>query len=110
MRGNITKRILRPAIANANKAREEAGQPPLPEGITNHSLRRTFASLKYEAGASPVEVLAAMGHTSPSLALSIYTRKMKVSRDTGAKMDALVRPGWNGNGAVDVADVMELSA
>jgi hypothetical protein len=50
--------------------------------------------LKYEVGASPVEVMAEMGHTSPSLALSIYTKKLKVSRDTGARMDALVRPTW----------------
>jgi integrase len=98
LRGNITKRILRPAIAASNEAREKAGQPPLPENITNHSLRRTFASLKYEVGSSPVEVMAEMGHTSPSLALSIYTKKLKISRDTGAKMDALVWPNRNGNG------------
>ena len=109
-RGNITTRILRPAIKAANVTREEAGQPPLPDGITNHSLRRTFASLLYEAGANRAYVMSQMGHTSSSLALEIYAKKMEVARDTGARMDALVRPNWNGNGAVEVADVVELSA
>jgi hypothetical protein len=51
----------------------------------------------YEAGASPVEVMAAMGHTTPGLALAIYAKRLEVARDTGQRMDALVRPGWNGN-------------
>jgi integrase len=97
-RSNITRQILRPAIKAANQAREAAGQPPLPDGITNHSLRRTFASLLYEAGANPAYVMSQMGHTSSSLALEIYAKKMEVARDTGQRMDALVRPNWDGNG------------
>ncbi|MDQ3123008.1 MAG: site-specific integrase [Actinomycetota bacterium] len=96
-RSNVTRQILRPAIKAANKAREEVGLPPLPAGITNHSLRRTFASLLYEAGANPAFVMSQMGHSSSSLALEIYARKMERTRDTGEKMDALVRPNWNGN-------------
>ena len=34
---------------------------------------------------------AAMGHTSSSLALEVYARKMERNRDTGARMDALLR-------------------
>jgi integrase len=101
----ITTRILRPAIKAANATREEAGQPPLPDGITNHSLRRTFASLLYEAGANPAYVMSQMGHTSSSLALEIYAKKMEVARDTGQRMDALVRPNWNGD-ALDAGEAV----
>ncbi|MFL5962090.1 MAG: site-specific integrase [Gaiellaceae bacterium] len=38
--------------------------PPIAERVTNHTLRRTFASLLYEAGASPAYVMSQMGHTS----------------------------------------------
>jgi integrase len=89
-RSNVTRQILRPAIQDANMARAEAGKSPLPDGITNHSLRRTFASLLYEAGASPAYVMSQMGHSSSSLALEIYAKKMEVARDTGQRMDALV--------------------
>jgi integrase len=65
---------------------------PSSRTASNHSLRRTFASLLYEAGASPVFVMNQMGHTSSSMALEGYARKMDRERDTGAKMDALIRP------------------
>lgn len=90
-RSNITRQILRPAIDVGSKARAKAGLPPIASGITNHTLRRTFASLLYEAGASPAYVMSQMGHTSSALALEVYARKMERQRDTGERMDALVR-------------------
>ena len=62
----------------------EAGKPPIQSGVTNHSLRRTFASLLYEAGASPAYVMAQMGHRSSQLALEVYARRMERSRDTAS--------------------------
>jgi integrase len=100
-RSNITRQILRPAIKAANAVRAKAGLPAIASGITNHTLRRTFASLLYEAGASPAYVMAQMGHTSSALALEVYAKKMERTRDTGERMDALVRgadwahPGTN---------------
>jgi hypothetical protein len=35
--------------------------------------------------------MAQMGHTSSALALEVYARKMQRERDTGARMDALIR-------------------
>jgi integrase len=90
-RSNITRQILAPAVVKANQARENSGRPPIREHVTNHSLRRTFASLLYEAGASPAYVMSQMGHTSAALALEVYARKMERTRDTGARMDALIR-------------------
>jgi hypothetical protein len=35
--------------------------------------------------------MAQMGHTSADLALEVYARKMERKRDTGQRMDALIR-------------------
>lgn len=103
-RHNVRSRVLARAIERANVAREADGLPPI-DGATNHSLRRTFASLLYEAGASPAYVMAAMGHTSSSLALEVYARKMERERDTGARMDALIRGAdWAQMGTSAVAE------
>ena len=77
-----------------------------------HTLRRTFASLMYEADAQPTDVMAAMGHKSAKLALEVYARKMKRDRGTGKRMDTLVdwaQTGTNGNGKhPSVADLEAL--
>jgi integrase len=110
-RNNIRTRALGKAVERANAALVAAGLPPIGAGITNHSLRRTFASLLYEAGASPAYVMSQMGHTSSALALEVYARKMARSRDTGARMDALLQGadwaqmGTNGDQPVDVFSV-----
>lgn len=88
---NIRCRVVAKAVERANEALAEAALPLISDGITNHSLRRTFASLLYEAGASPAYVMSQMGHTSASLALEVYAKKMARSRDTGERMDALRR-------------------
>lgn len=90
-RSNLLRDVLRPAVEAANTKRVEAGLPPISDGVTNHSRRRTFASLLYEAGASPAYVMSQMGRTSADLALEVYAKKMNRKRDTGERMDALVR-------------------
>jgi len=70
--------------------------------VTNHSLRRTFASLLFEAGASPAYVMGQMGHTSSALALEVYSKMMSRERDTGVRLDALVRGAeWAPTGTSD---------
>ena len=79
--------------------------------MTNHSLRRTFCALLYEAGATPAYVMSQMGHTDASLALEVYAKVMERKRDTGAKMDALIRgadwaqAGTNGNSEAEALSV-----
>jgi integrase len=63
--------VLERAIDRANQRLAEAGRGPVQEAITNHTCRRTFASLLYEAGASPAYVMSQMGHTSSALALEV---------------------------------------
>lgn len=57
--------------------------------------------------------MAQMGHTSASVALEVYTRMMSRDRDTGARLDALVRGAdWAPMGTNDGMDeaLAELNA
>ena len=90
-RSNVRSGILLPTVARANAARAKDGLPPI-DGITNHALRRTYCSLLYESGASPAYAMSQMGHTSAALALEVYAKVQQRQRDTGARMDALIRP------------------
>jgi integrase len=73
---NVRRRVLARAVERANERLADDDREPLPEGLTPHSLRRTFASLLYALGETPPRVMAEMGHTSPNLALAIYARCM----------------------------------
>ena len=101
-RHNVRARVLQPTLARVNAQLAEKKLPAIGDGITNHALRRTFASLLYEAGASPAYVMSQMGHTSSALALEVYAKKMQRERDTGKRMDALVRAAdWAQTGTND---------
>jgi integrase len=105
-RHTIRSRILQPTITAASALLVKRGASPIEPGTTNHTLRRTFASLLYEAGASPAYVMSQMGHTSSALALEVYAKKMQRQRDTGARMDALVRGAdWARMGTIDGGDL-----
>ena len=68
---NVRKRILQPAIARASETLERQDEAPLPDGITPHALRRTFASLLFAIGESPPYVIHQLGHATPALTLEI---------------------------------------
>jgi integrase len=111
-RSNISRQILAPAIEAANKVRAKEKRPPI-EGVTNHSLRRAFCALLYEAGESPAYVMDQMGHTDVTLSLEVYAKVMQRKRETGERMDELVRgPVWAGIGskAESVADTENIKA
>lgn len=112
-RSNVTRQILDPAINRANVELEKAGRNPI-EGVTNHSLRRTFCALLYEADASPAYVMSQMGHTDASLALEIYAKVMERQRDTGERVDALLRePAYRalpGTGSTEAVDPVAIVA
>lgn len=90
---NIRSRVLAPAVARASERLIEADQPPLPERITPHSLRRTFASLLYALGEDPGVVMDEMGHTDPALALRIYRQAMRRGEDEKRVLRRLVDGG-----------------
>jgi hypothetical protein len=53
--------------------------------------------------------MSQLGHTSSSLALEVYAKKMERERDTGARMDALIRAAnWAQAGTNGVSELEAL--
>jgi integrase len=82
--------LLAPSIERANRILADDGEAPLPDGITPHSLRRTFASILYATGEDATVVMAEMGHSDPKLALAIYARVMRRDQGEKERLKALV--------------------
>jgi integrase len=88
---NIRRRILAPAIERANKRLAKAEVEPLPEGLTPHSLRRTYASILFAIGEAPPYVMAQLGHADPTVTLGIYAKVMDRRDGEPARLEGLVR-------------------
>ncbi|MCW2979416.1 MAG: tyrosine-type recombinase/integrase [Solirubrobacterales bacterium] len=73
---NVSRR-LKSAIAATNPKREGMGIAPLSERVTPHSLRRTFASLRYVVGDDPITVGEQGGWSDPSFPMKVYARAVK---------------------------------
>lgn len=82
-RTNIRQRVILPVVERADELLAEREATPLPEGLTAHKLRHTFASLLAACGEDPAYVMAQLGHTDPKLTLRVYTHQM--SRRDGEK-------------------------
>jgi len=80
---NIRQRVLAPAVKRANMHLEEAGETPLPEPITPHKLRHTYASLLVALGTDPGAAMDQLGHTDPAFTLRVYRHGMR--RDVASK-------------------------
>jgi len=80
---NLRRRVLAPAVMRANERLGEAGEVPLPEHLTPHKLRHTFASLLVALGVDPGSVMDQLGHTDPSFTLRVYRHGMR--RDDASK-------------------------
>ena len=90
---NIRRRILGAAVAAANEQLDAAGAEPLPNGLTPHSLRRTFASVLFALGEAPPYVMAQMGHATPNLTLAIYARQMDRRDGEPDRLKTLIEGG-----------------
>lgn len=73
---NIRRRVLDQAVKHANARLAADDAASLPDGLTPHSLRRTFASLLFAIGETPPYVMGQMGRSTPNLTLAIYARQM----------------------------------
>ena len=93
---NVRRRVLAKAVEKADERLAEAESTPLPERLTPHSLRRTFASLLFALGRTAPEVMDQFGHTDPKLTLRIYARAMRRDAGDSERLRALA-------GAVDWA-------
>ena len=77
----IRNRVLAPAIERANATLTNRGDLPLPERLTLHGLRHTFASLLVALGEDPRYVMGQLGHTDPAFTLRLYTHTMRREDD-----------------------------
>jgi integrase len=96
---NVRRRVLAKAVEHANTKLAEDDIEPLPDGLTPHSLRRTFASLLFAIGEAPPYVMAQMGHTTPNLTLAIYARQMDRRDGEPERLRSLVDGQERGAGA-----------
>ncbi|MBA3808938.1 MAG: site-specific integrase [Solirubrobacterales bacterium] len=87
---NLRSRVLNLAVKRANENFTKQELSPLPDGITPHSLRRTFASVLYALGEDPGIVMDEMGHTHPALALRVYRQSMRRGEDEKAQLRTLI--------------------
>lgn len=78
---NIRDRVLGASVGRANQNLTDHDRLPLPDRLTPHSLRRTFASVLYALGEDPGVVMDEMGHADPAFALRVYRQSMR--RDEG---------------------------
>ncbi len=80
---NIRQRVLAPAIKRANARLQSAGETPLPERLTPHKLRHTYASLLVALGTDPGATMDQVGHTDPAFTLRVYRHGMR--RDAASR-------------------------
>jgi hypothetical protein len=64
---------------------------PLPEGLTPHSLRRTFISLLLAIGEDVPYVMGQVGHVDPKMTLSIYAQVMFRGEGERQRLQSLVQ-------------------
>lgn len=87
-RRNVLNRILRPAIIGANLKLARLGIEPI-GNVTNHGLRRTFATIRAAAGDDLLQVMEQTGHEDPKTTMKYYARATKRREKlSGATLEA----------------------
>jgi integrase len=89
-RNNARRRVVVKSVERATENLTAAGCNPLPEGITPHSLRRTFISLLLATGAEVPYVMRQVGHSDPKVTLSIYAQVMYRGEGERERLKAVV--------------------
>lgn len=82
-RNNVRKRVLLRAVERANSV-DRDGSDALPDGLSPHALRRTFASMLVAAGEDIAYVMGQLGHTDPKMTLGLYARALQSKRRRAA--------------------------
>src|SRR5262249_41292172 len=87
---NVRRDTLRPAVEKANEMLARDYIEPLPDGLTPHSLRRTYASVLFAVGEDAAYVMQQMGHVTPKEALATYAKVMQRRDGEAERLKALV--------------------
>jgi integrase len=97
---NVGRR-LKSAIKKANAGLEELGIASISEQVSPHSLRRTYASLRFACGDDPVYVAEQGGWADPSFPIKVYAkavrRRDRLSGEHRKAFDAAL--GWAAMGS-----------
>lgn len=102
---NLRRRVLTRAVDGANKQLVKDGHVPLPDGLTPHKLRHTFASLLVALGVDPGAVMDQLGHTDPTFTLRVYRHGMRRDAASRAALRELVGlVEWSANSPQDQID------
>jgi integrase len=73
---NVGRR-LKSAIKKANVKLDELGIAAISEQVSPHSLRRTYASLRFACGDDPVYVAEQGGWADPSFPIKVYAKAVR---------------------------------
>ena len=85
---NVGRR-LKSAIGKANVELEKIGIAPISERASPHSLRRTYASLRFACGEDPVYVAEQGGWADPAFPMRVYAKAVRRrERLSGAHLEA----------------------
>ena len=74
------RKLMLRCVEQANQRLQVNGKPPLPDGLSPHSLRRSYASWLIAEGEDPAYVMQQIGHTDPKVTLGIYARAIRNGR------------------------------
>jgi integrase len=92
--GRAHKAGVNGLVQRVNDKRALEGRMLLPDRVTPHTLRRTYASLALAAGRDPGWVMAQIGHTDARLTLTVYAQVVQRTRLDEALIWRLMRfPG-----------------
>jgi integrase len=80
-RNAVRRRVLLRAAERANeRIAREGGCEPLPDGLSPHALRRTFASWLIGEGEDVSYVMDQMGHVDSKMTMAVYSQALKSKR------------------------------
>jgi hypothetical protein len=87
---NVRTRVLQKAVDKANENLAKHAEMPLPDGLTPHKLRHTFASILVALGVDPGSVMDQLGHADPGFTHRVYRHGMRRDPDAKQRLRALV--------------------
>lgn len=80
-RNNVRRRVVLRAAERANVRLAAEGRPDLlPERLSPHALRRSFASWLIAEGEDVAFVMQQLGHTDPKMTLGLYAKALRSKR------------------------------
>jgi hypothetical protein len=82
--------LLQTVFDRADKLLAARGHVPLPNGLSAHKLRHTFASILVATGEDPISVMGQLVHTHPGFTLRIYSHPMNGNPGERGRLKALV--------------------